>query len=96
MTMRPKLKGEPLFSPSLRNWVETEFDHGRGSGLKSVKQALERRSGGPDAHWHGNILILDLDKTTNLLTVCVDFAPEIEPEVVDYEEFKRFVLRERP
>lgn len=57
---------------------------------------MERRSDGPDAHWRGNILNLHLDRATNLLTVSVEIAAEIEPEVVDYEEFKRFVLRERP
>lgn len=96
MSTPPNLKGEPLFSEALREYVEGEFDHGRGRHLNRVKQALKRRSGGPGPHWEGNILDLHLDTATNLLTVSVSFAAEIEPEVVDYEEFKKFVLRERP
>ncbi len=76
--------------------METEFHSGRASGLKFVKRALERRSGGPDAHWRGNVLLLDLDRVTNLVTVSLQFGTKVEPEVVDYDEFKRFVLRERP
>lgn len=35
--MSPSPKGEPLFSQGLREWVESEFDNGRGRNLKSVK-----------------------------------------------------------
>lgn len=89
-------RDEPLFSKRLRDWVECEFAGGRGRRLKAVRRALEQRVDGPGVVWRGNILNLDLDRSTNLLTVSVEVAAEVEPETVDYEEFKRFVLRERP
>lgn len=94
----PSLKGEPLFSPNLHRLVESEFGLGRGRGLRSVQRALEWPSDKPDAHWRGEIIHLRLDRTTNLVTVSLedpDEYDEIEPEVVDYDEFKRFVLRVR-
>lgn len=95
----PPPSGEPVFSTNLRRCVESEFGSGRGRGLRSVRWALERRSDGPDPRWRGDVINLRLDQATNFLTVSLEVDDEddqddaIAPEVVDYGEFKRFVLR---
>lgn len=91
---RPRDEGEPLFSERLREWVLPGVKGGRR--LNQIKSRLEKKTSSDLTTFRGDVLHLELDRTTNRLTVSVVIAPEIEPEVVDYDEFKTFALRDRP
>lgn len=76
-----------MLTEKILMWVNEEYrTNGRGRLLKAIDRALKKQVGGK-AVWKGSLILLSLDKLTNILTVDSQFEDTV-PETIDYDEFR--------